>query len=104
AEFAGFSHPLIFFPAVGVTGLGNGMALPSANAGMMSVRPELAGTASGLGATITVGGGAALSAVAGAMLGPDSGAAPLLIIMTASSLGSILSILWVIRRRAQLGV
>lgn len=104
AEFAGFSHPLIFFPAVGVTGLGNGMALPSANAGMMSVRPELAGTASGLGATITVGGGAALSAVAGAMLDPDSGAAPLLIIMTASSLGSILSILWVIRRRAQLGV
>ena len=103
-ELLGYSHPLIFFPAVGFTGLGNGMTLPSANAGLMSVRPELAGTASGLGATITVGGGAALSAIAGAMLGPGSGAIPLVGIMTASSVASILSILWVMRRRAQLGV
>lgn len=104
ADLAGMSHPLIFFPAVGVAGIGNGMTLPSANSGMMSVRPELAGTASGLGATITVGGGAVLSAIAGAMLGPGSGATPLLLIMAASSFASILAILWVIRRRAQLGV
>lgn len=103
-EAVGLSHPLIFFGAVGVTGIGNGLALPSANAGLMSVRPELAGTASGLAATLTIGGGAGLSALAGAMLGPGSGAMMLIVLMTLSSAASVLAILWVMRRRAQLGV
>ena len=102
ADLAGISHPLVFFSCVGLSGLGNGLALPSANAGMMSVRPELAGTASGLGATMTVGFGAALSALAGALLGPGTGATPLLMLMTLTSALSILSILWVIRRNRQL--
>jgi DHA1 family bicyclomycin/chloramphenicol resistance-like MFS transporter len=103
-DLAGHSSPLLFFGFVGVTGLGNGLALPSANAGMMSVRPELAGTASGLGATLTVGGGAGLAALAGALLRPGSGATPLILLMLASSALSIAAILWVIRRRAVLGV
>jgi hypothetical protein len=49
-------------------GLGNGMVLPNATSGMLSVRPHLAGTASGLGGAIMLGGGAALSALAGALL------------------------------------
>lgn len=104
AEVLGLSHPLIFFGLVGVTGIGNGLALPSANAGLMSVRPALAGTASGLGATLTIGGGAILSAIAGAALGPDSGAMPLVLIMLATSTGSVLAMLWVLRRRKQLGI
>jgi len=104
ANLLGAGHPLMFFSMVGVTGFGNGLALPSANAGMMSVRPELAGTASGLGATLTVGGGAALSAVSGALLGPDTGALPLILLMLASSLASVSAIAWVFRRRRQLGV
>ncbi|WP_372837974.1 multidrug effflux MFS transporter [Phaeovulum sp.] len=104
ANLLGVGHPLMFFSMVGVTGFGNGLALPSANAGMMSVRPELAGTASGLGATLTVGGGAALSAVSGALLGPDTGALPLILLMLASSLASVGAIAWVFRRRRQLGV
>jgi DHA1 family bicyclomycin/chloramphenicol resistance-like MFS transporter len=103
-DFAGVVHPLMFFAMVGVTGFGNGLALPSANAGMMSVRPELAGTASGLGATLNVGGGAALSVWAGALLGPDTGALPLILLMLASSLASVAAIVWVFRRRRQLGV
>ncbi len=47
-------HPLVFFGAIALMGLGNGMVLPNANAGMMSVRPELAGTASGLGGALAV--------------------------------------------------
>jgi len=70
----------------------------------MSVRPELAGTASGLGATLNVGGGAALSVWAGALLGPDTGALPLILLMLASSLASVAAIVWVFRRRRQLGV
>lgn len=97
-DLAGLHQPLIFFGAIAFMGLGNGLVLPNANAGMMSVRPELAGTASGLGGALAVAGGAALSALAGAMLREGSGAAPLLIIMTASAGASLMAILWVIRR------
>jgi DHA1 family bicyclomycin/chloramphenicol resistance-like MFS transporter len=47
------------------------MVLPNATSGMLSVRPHLAGTASGLGGALMLGGGAALSALAGRA--PDAG-------------------------------
>jgi len=103
-DLAGLSRPLTFFPFVGLMALGNGLLLPNANAGMMSVRPELAGTASGLGGTMTIGGGAALAALAGALLSAESGATPLLMLMLVSSAASIPSILWVMRRKAVLGL
>lgn len=101
-DLSGVVHPLVFFGAIALMGLGNGMVLPNANAGMMSVRPELAGTASGLGGALAVAGGAALSALAGALLQPGSGATPLLAIMCASALGGLLAITWVLRRERQL--
>ena len=58
----GVSHPVVFFGLTITMGLGNGIGLPSANAGILSVRPELAGTASGLGGAIMIGGGAGLAA------------------------------------------
>ena len=93
ADLAGRDSALIFFGSVAFMGLGNGMLLPNANAGMMSVRPELAGTASGLGGAMAVAGGAALAALAAAFLNEGSGAAPLLVIMVAVGAGSILSAL-----------
>ena len=85
----GATHPLAFFGLMSTVGLGNGMVLPNATAGLLSVRPHLAGTASGLGGTIMIGGGAGLSALAGALLGPGSGVYPLLAIMLASSVSAI---------------
>lgn len=102
ADLAGLHQPLIFFGAVAFMGLGNGMVLPSATAGMMNVRPELAGTASGLGGAMMLAGGAALAALSGAMLGEGSGAAPLLAIMAGSGLSGVLAILWVMRRESQI--
>lgn len=93
--------PVLFFAAVGVTGIGNGLSLPSANAGLMSVRPDLAGTASGLGATLTIGAGAALASLSAAMLGPDVSASHLLALMLASSAVSVVAILWVMSRRPE---
>lgn len=104
ADLTGVIRPLIFFGAIAFMGLGNGMVLPNANAGMMSVRPQLAGTASGLGGALAIAGGAALSALAGALLKPGSGATPLLVIMVASAVGSVLAILWVLRRESALGL
>lgn len=103
-DLSGVVHPLVFFGAIALMGLGNGMVLPNANAGMMSVRPELAGTASGLGGALAVAGGAALSALAGALLQPGSGATPLLAIMCASALGGLLAITWVLSRERQLAL
>ena len=101
-DLAGARDPLVFFGSVAFMGLGNGMLLPNANAGMMSVRPELAGTASGLGGSMAVAGGAGLAALAAAFLREDRGAAPLLAIMAAVAAGSILCTLWVIRRERRL--
>jgi MFS transporter, DHA1 family, multidrug resistance protein len=99
---AGLNQPAIFFAFITSVGLGNGIALPNANAGMLSVRPELAGTASGLGGTLTIGGGAALSALAAFVLTDGSGAMPLLVLMILSSALSIVAILYVIARARSL--
>lgn len=99
----GANTAFTFFGSIVFIGLGNGMTLPNANAGMLSVRPHLAGTAAGLGGAIMIGGGAALSALAGAMLTPGSGDLPLLTLMLTTCALSIVAILLVIRRERQLG-
>ena len=96
--WAGLSNPATFFGAMVALGVGNGMALPNANAGMLSVRPDLAGTASGLGGAIVIGGGAALSALAVAALPPGSGEMPLIALMLGCSVLSTLSIAPLLRR------
>lgn len=81
---AGIQTPASLFGGIFFVGFGNGLTLPSANAGQLSVKPELAGTASGLGGAIMIGGGAALSAITGALLGPETGAWPLILMMLGS--------------------
>ena len=83
--FVGIVTPQVFFGLVITVGLGNGILLPNANAGMLSVRPSLAGSAAGLGGAIAIGGGAALSALAGVVLGPGTGPLPLILLMLATS-------------------
>jgi DHA1 family bicyclomycin/chloramphenicol resistance-like MFS transporter len=102
-DLAGIMSPLVFFGLVMTVGLGNGILLPSANAGMLSVRPQLAGSAAGLGGAFTIGGGAAFAALAGVVLSKESGPLPLTLLMLASSAMSILCILWVMRRARQIG-
>jgi DHA1 family bicyclomycin/chloramphenicol resistance-like MFS transporter len=98
----GLAPAEVFFGMFFFVGIGNGLVLPGAMAGSMSVRPQLAGTASGLGSTIMIGGGAVLSALAGAWLSPQTGAWPLVAIMLASGVGSLVAILLVIRRERRL--
>lgn len=93
----GLVHPVLFFGSIMFVGVGNGLLLPSANAGIVSVRPHLAGSASGLGGALMIGGGAALAVLAGAMLGPGTGAWPLLWMMFACSALGIVSTLYVLR-------
>ncbi len=100
----GFGSPLSFFGLMTLMGLGNGIAIPNATAGALSVRPNLAGTASGLSGALMIGGGAALSALAGVLLKPGTGAFPLLWIMFVTAVLSIAVIAMVIRREKRLGL
>jgi len=100
---AGFYHPISLFGPAALVGVGNGMALPSANAGIVSVRPHLAGSASGLGGSLMIAGGALAAATASSLLGPDTGPFPLIHVALASALLSVLASYWVIRRTAKVG-
>jgi MFS transporter, DHA1 family, multidrug resistance protein len=102
--FAGYGSAFSFFGMMTLVGLGNGLCIPNATAGMLSVRPHLAGTASGLGGAIMIGGGAALAVLAGVMLTPESGAYPLLWLMLLTAFAGVASIMVVIRREKRLGL
>jgi DHA1 family bicyclomycin/chloramphenicol resistance-like MFS transporter len=99
---ADFQSEWTFFGFMTFVGLGNGMTIPNATAGALSVRPHLAGTASGLSGAIMIGGGAALSALAGTLLQPGTGAWPLLWLMFLTGVASIISILLVLHREKRL--
>jgi DHA1 family bicyclomycin/chloramphenicol resistance-like MFS transporter len=59
------SHILLFFLPMAVVAVGNGMTQPNAIAAAVSVRPQLAGTASGLVGALQMGAGAAMTVAAG---------------------------------------
>jgi DHA1 family bicyclomycin/chloramphenicol resistance-like MFS transporter len=100
---AGLTSEWVFFGFMSFLGLGNGMVIPNATAGMLSVRPHLAGTASGLGGAMMIGGGALLSAVAGKLLQLGGGALPLVALMLASGAASVVAIALTVRRNRRLG-
>ncbi|MCZ7485747.1 multidrug effflux MFS transporter [Rhizobium rhizogenes] len=89
-----------FFVPLALIGVGNGVTLPSANAGMVSVQPHLAGSASGLGGAMTIGGGAALSVLASSVLSKEDGTWPLLMVMLATGLVALLTT-YVVRLQEQ---
>jgi len=101
-SYAGYGNATSFFGFMTFVGLGNGITMPNATAGMLSVRPHLAGAASGLGGAIMIGGGAALSATSGLILKPGSSEMPLVCLMWLSAAGGVLCILYVRHRNATL--
>lgn len=92
---AGYMHALSLFGPSFLVGLGNGITLPNANAGVVSVRPHLAGSASGLGGALQIGGGAALSVISGALLSVETGPFPLVLVMAASAACGVIATLYV---------
>ena len=61
----GYLSPLSVFSTTVFVGLGNGLTLPSANSSLMSIRKELAASASGLAGAVYTAGGGLFTAVAG---------------------------------------
>jgi Bcr/CflA subfamily drug resistance transporter len=93
----GFVNVFSLFGATVFAGLGNGLTMPSANAGALSDRPRLAGSASGLKGALTVGGGAVLTSIASVLLTEGGGPYQLLGMMLFCSLVALLAALDVLR-------
>ena len=99
----GFGTAITFFGFCIFIGIGNGLTLANSTAGMLSIRPAVAGTASGIGGSIQIGGGAALAAIAGFLLTISESAYPLQIIMFLSAFMGFVCIVYVIRRAQIVG-
>jgi DHA1 family bicyclomycin/chloramphenicol resistance-like MFS transporter len=93
---AGVVHVASLFGPCLLMGMGNGLTMPSASAGAISVRPDLAGSASGLAGALTVGGGAVISSITGAIVTSENGATALLGVMLATSLLALVAALTVL--------
>ena len=99
---AGMESVYTFFGLMNFVGLGNGLCIPNATTGAISVRPKLAGSASGLAGAVMIGVGAVLSALAGRVLVEGSTSVPLLTIMLLTGAAGTVSILMVIWRERTL--
>lgn len=86
-----------FFLLMPVIGLANGLSTPAGTVGAMSVRPDLAGSAAGLSGALTLGCGAAMTALAGALLGAVPDPARLLWLLWGLALLSVLTALPALR-------
>ena len=91
-------HILVFFVPMGIVAIGNGMTQPNAIAGALSVRPQLAGTASSLIGALQMSFGALLTFIVGFVeFGAGIGTA---ITMALTGVGAALALIGV--RRAEL--
>ncbi|MFW8636127.1 multidrug effflux MFS transporter [Cribrihabitans pelagius] len=98
---AGQGSLWVFFGAAVFVGFGNGLTLANASAGLMSVRPSLAGSASGLSGAMMVALGAVLTTLTGALVEPENAPLAVLGVILATNALALLSALytrWVDRR------
>jgi len=77
----GLVHPAVIFAGAVMLGLGNGLTLPGANVGVMSVAPHLAGSASGLSGALGVVIGAVLTPLVSTLVAGPMGAELLMLSM-----------------------
>lgn len=87
--------PITYFGCTILVGLGNGITIPSSNAGMLSVRPKIAGSAAGFNGALMVGGGAVLTSIAGILIDPQNALFMLLGMMLIATVISLLTTVWV---------
>lgn len=88
----GLLPPLGLVAMMMTIGIGNGITLPTAYAGAMSVRADLTGAAAGLSGAVMLLAAGALSWAVGWVMGVTSGGANvLLVVLLATAMGSLLA-------------
>jgi DHA1 family bicyclomycin/chloramphenicol resistance-like MFS transporter len=96
--FYGHYSTLTLFGSAALVAIGNGMTLPNSNAGMVSVSPHLAGSASGLGGALQVAVGAGMAFIAGVVIAGAAGPLPLFAVMLTSVILALIANLSILRR------
>jgi Bcr/CflA subfamily drug resistance transporter len=86
-------HVLALFGPCMLVGLSNGLTMPSANTGAISVRPKLIGSAAGLASAISILGGAVVSSITGAVLTDENARIGLFLVMLSSAVAALIAAL-----------
>lgn len=100
AFLVGWYHPLALFVPMYVIGFANGLTLANSLAGAVSVRPDLAGAASGLAGSMQIGFGAIATVLIGALLAATHSVFPLTICMGLLALAGVAAAVWTRTARA----
>ena len=102
AQIQNVLHPIGFFGFFVFMGISNGIILPNATAGALSVRPHLAGTASGIAGAISIVAGSGASALAGLLLADEASPTPMILIVAICVAFCLVSTFYVLRIERQL--
>ena len=97
AIWSGFDSPAILFAGAIFVGFGNGLTLPGANAGVMSVNPRLSGSAAGLSGSATVVVGAIVTPLSAHFASGEGGMYRLLMLIVGIKVISLLTVLYLWR-------
>ncbi|MEP1328819.1 multidrug effflux MFS transporter [Pseudophaeobacter sp.] len=92
---SGFGSIWAFFGSAICVGFGNGLTVANASAGLMSVRPHLAGSASGLSGALVVALGAVMTTLTGGLVTPEAAPFTVLGIILGSSFCALASAIYV---------
>ena len=95
--FPGWDMSTIFLPQILIS-FGNGLLLPTSVAGAVSIRPQVAGTASGLTGFVQMAIGAAAAQLGGLVIAHATGAMPLLLLMLAFGVATAVAVFTLVRR------
>jgi MFS transporter, DHA1 family, multidrug resistance protein len=93
----GWEMATIFLPQI-VIGFGNGLLLPTSVAGAVSIRPQIAGTASGTTGFIQMAIAAAAAQLGGHVIAHASDAMPMLLLMLGFGIATAIAVFTLVRR------
>jgi len=97
AAFPGWEMATIFWPQL-IIGFGNGLLLPTAVAGAVSIRPQVAGTASGMTGFVQMTIGAAAAQLGGHAIANTTSAMPMLLLMLLFGVATGVAVFALVRR------
>jgi MFS family permease len=99
-SYLGIHHVAAFFLPCAFVGLGNGLTMPAANAGVLSLRADLSATAFGLANATTIAGGAVIVSISGLFITAANAQWTTLAMMIGTTLISLLAALFVASQTA----
>jgi MFS family permease len=93
-SLSGTTEVLALFGPCIFVGIGNGLTMPAANSGAMSVRSDMVGTAAGLAAAMRISGGALIGSISGLFIARSPTIHMLFALMLASAVFALVAALW----------